>query len=84
MRAIKTAISIENDLFQEAEEMAREMKVSRSKLFVMALQEFISRRKNKELLDQLNTAYEDEPDASEQILRRKSQTIHRKMVEGEW
>lgn len=84
MQAIKTAISIEKDLFEQAEKMARSMKVSRSKLFVIALQDFIEHQKNKELLAQINAAYAEEPDASEQALRRKSRRQHRRVVEGEW
>lgn len=84
MQAIKTAISIEKDLFEQAEKMARSMKVSRSKLFVIALQDFIEHQKNKELLAQINAAYADEPDTSEQTLRRKSRRQHRRVVEGEW
>ncbi|MBC8018847.1 MAG: hypothetical protein H7X83_10060 [Verrucomicrobia bacterium] len=84
MLAIKTAISIEKNLFDQAEEIAKTMKVSRSKLFVIALQDFIEHRKNKDLLAQINAAYADEPDASEQALRRKTRRQHRRIVEGEW
>lgn len=84
MKAIKTAISIEKDLFDQAEKMAQSMKVSRSKLFVIALQDFIAHQKNRELLAQINAAYSDEPDTAEQTLRRKSRRQHRRMVEGEW
>ena len=84
MQAIKTAISIEKNLFDQAEKIARTMKVSRSKLFVIALQDFIEHQKNKEMLAQINAAYADEPDATEQALRRKSHRQHRRMVEGEW
>jgi metal-responsive CopG/Arc/MetJ family transcriptional regulator len=84
MQAIKTAISIEKNLFDQAEAMARTLKVSRSKLFVIALQDFFEHQKNKELLAQINEAYSDEPDAAEQALRRKSRRQHRRIVEGEW
>lgn len=84
MKAIKTAISIEKDLFDQAEKMAQSMKVSRSKLFVIALQDFIAHQKNRDLLAQINAAYSDEPDTAEQTLRRKSRRQHRRMVEGEW
>lgn len=84
MKAIKTAISIEKDLFDQAEKMAQSMKVSRSKLFVIALQDFIAHQKNRDLLAQINAAYADEPDAAEQTLRRKTRRQHRRMVEGEW
>jgi metal-responsive CopG/Arc/MetJ family transcriptional regulator len=84
MLAIKTAISIEKNLFDQAENIARTMKVSRSKLFVMALQEFIEHQNNKEMLAKINAAYSDEPDTTEQTLRRKSRQQHRRIVEGEW
>ena len=84
MHAVKTAISIEKDLFDQAEKIARTMKVSRSKLFVIALQDFIEHQKNKELLAQINAAYADEPDATEQALRKKARRQHRRIVEGEW
>jgi metal-responsive CopG/Arc/MetJ family transcriptional regulator len=84
MLAIKTAISIEKNLFDQAENIARTMKVSRSKLFVIALQEFIEHQKNKEMLAKINAAYSDKPDATEQALRRKSRQQHRRIVKGEW
>ena len=84
MQAIKTAISIEKNLFDQAEKIARTMKVSRSKLFAIALQDFLAHQKNKELLAQINAAYADEPDAAEQALRSKSRRHHRRIVEGDW
>jgi metal-responsive CopG/Arc/MetJ family transcriptional regulator len=84
MQAIKTAISIEKNLFDQAEIIARTMKVSRSKLFVIALQDFIEHQKNKEMLAQINAAYDDEPDPTEQALRKKVRRQHRRIVEGEW
>ena len=84
MQAIKTAISIEKNLFDQADTIARTMKVSRSRLFVIALQDFIEHRKNKEMLAQINAAYADEPDATEQTLLRKSRRQHRRIVEDKW
>lgn len=84
MQAIKTAISIEKNLFDQAENIAKSLKISRSKLFVIALQDFIEHQKNKEMLAQINAAYSDEPDTAEQTLYRKSRRQHRRIVEGEW
>ena len=84
MQAMKTAISIEKNLFDQADNLARTMKVSRSKLFVIALQDYIEHQKNKEMLAQINSAYADEPDTTEQTLRRKSRQQHRRIVGGEW
>ena len=84
MLAIKTAISLEKTLFDQAETAARAMKVSRSRLFAIALQDFFERQKSKELLAQINAAWDDEPDTSEKTLRQKSNRQHRRLVEGEW
>jgi metal-responsive CopG/Arc/MetJ family transcriptional regulator len=84
MLAIKTAISIEKVIFDQAEKVAQAMNVSRSKLFVLALQEFLERQKNKELLEQINAAYSDLPDATEQTLRKSQRRQHRRIVESEW
>lgn len=84
MQAVKTAISIEKNLFDQAENIARAMNVSRSRLFVIALQDFIEHRKNKEMLAQIDAAYSEEPDTSEQTLRRKARRQHHRLVEGEW
>ncbi len=84
MANIKTAISIEKTLFEQAERVAREMKVSRSSLFALALRDFIRHRENKELLRCINEAYQDMPDADEQERLRKVLRKQRKMVKGEW
>lgn len=84
MHAIKTAISLEKNLFDQAEVIARTMKVSRSKLVALALQAFIEHQNNQEILAQINVAFSDEPDATELTLRQKSRQQHRRMVEGQW
>jgi metal-responsive CopG/Arc/MetJ family transcriptional regulator len=84
MENIKTAISIQKAVFDQAEDLARRMKVSRSRLFVLALEDYLRRNQNRELLAQINAAYADEPDAAERTLRRKSRRTHRRIVEGEW
>ena len=62
---MKTAISLEESLFREAEYLAENMQVSRSKLFATAVSEFISKHKNQQLLAEINAAYEDAPDKQE-------------------
>jgi metal-responsive CopG/Arc/MetJ family transcriptional regulator len=84
MANIKTAVSIDRSLFEQAERIAREMKVSRSSLFALALRDFIRHHQNAELLQRINEAYEDVPDAEEQERLRKMRRKQRKMVEGEW
>jgi metal-responsive CopG/Arc/MetJ family transcriptional regulator len=84
MANVKTAISIQESLFAQAESLARRMKVSRSRLFVLALEDYIKRQENRELLAQINAAHAEEPDAAEQALHSKLRRHHRRIVEGEW
>jgi metal-responsive CopG/Arc/MetJ family transcriptional regulator len=83
MAHVKTAVSLREDLFEQVEALASEMKISRSRLFVLALEEFLQRHQNQQLLEQINAAYEA-PDPSEQALRRRMRHQHRQIVEGEW
>lgn len=65
MAHVKTAVSIEESLFREAESLAENMNVSRSKLFAAAISEFISKYKNQQLLAEINAVYDDAPDKQE-------------------
>lgn len=65
MAHVKTAVSIEESLFREAESLAEKLDVSRSKLFAAAISEFISKYKNQQLLTEINAAYDDAPDKQE-------------------
>ena len=84
MASIKTAISIREPLFEQVESLASELNVSRSRVFVLAMEEFIQRHKNRQLLDEINQAYDDLPNATEQKHLRKTRHQHRKSVDGEW
>jgi len=84
MDTVKTAISIQKPLFDQAESLARKLKVSRSHLFVLALEDYMSHQENRELLARINAACEDKPDLGEKTLHRKARRTHRRMVEGEW
>ena len=84
MENVKTAVSVRKTLFDQAEDLARKLKVSRSRLFALALEDYIRRQQNQDLLAQINAAYADERDATEQTLRRKARRSHRRIVEGEW
>jgi metal-responsive CopG/Arc/MetJ family transcriptional regulator len=84
MANIKTAISINKNLFEQVNKLADELEVSRSYLFVLAVEEFIQRYENEHLLQQINQAYDDLPLADEDRILRGMKSPHRKLVEGEW
>jgi len=54
MATIKTAISIDENLFKEAEKLSAKMKISRSQFFSKAVEEMLERKKNQRLLEMIN------------------------------
>jgi metal-responsive CopG/Arc/MetJ family transcriptional regulator len=81
---IKTAISIQKTLFEQAENLAEQLHMSRSHLFGLAIETFIKNHQNQILLDEINQAYADEPDPNETIRLSKMRKPHRNLVENEW
>ena len=84
MASVKVAISLDKPLFEQAEILAREMKVTRSRLFAIALDDLIRRRQSQLLLEKINAAYSDGPALAEETLQRRMRRQHRQIVEGEW
>ena len=58
---MKTAISIPDPLFEEAEAAAKDLGLTRSKLIQTALEEFLQRRRNAEVTRRLNKSYTENP-----------------------
>lgn len=46
MASVKTAISLQKPLFDEAKALARKMKIPRSRLLAIALREYLQRYEN--------------------------------------
>jgi len=84
MESIKTAVSIRKSLFKQADNLARKMKVPRSHLFTLALEDYIQRQENRRLFSQIDSAYKEEPDPAEEALRQRHRRKHRRILEGEW
>ena len=77
---MKTAISIPDEIFQEIERFSKEHRYSRSQVFVMAVKEFLSKLKSKQLLDALNEAYSGDDPPEEITLREKSKRYYAKKI----
>jgi len=84
MANVKTAISIQQSLFEQVEALARELHISRSRLFAIAVEDFMQRYENQRLLERINDAYADTTTPEEQVLLRRMRRQQRQMVEGEW
>ncbi len=57
VRGMKIAISVPNPLFAAGEELAAQLKLSRSELYARALQEYVSARGAAEITANLNRIY---------------------------
>ena len=80
---VKTAISLQEELFKKINKLAGELHVSRSKLFVMAVQDFIKKKESQELLSQINNAFSDHPDCEEIKIQSKMRKKQAKKLERE-
>lgn len=65
MTMIKTAISMPEPIFDEVNEVAGELNMSRSGVILTAVREFLRRRENDRMLAQLNAVYAEDPDPEE-------------------
>ncbi len=56
---MKTAISIPDDVFEEAERLATELQTSRSQLYSRALREFVARHSTDRLTEAMNRVVDE-------------------------
>ena len=54
---MKTAVSVPDDLFRQAEAAARRLRVSRSRLYATAISEFLNRQHGNDVTERLNEVY---------------------------
>ena len=85
MSSVKTAISLDADLLERGNAVAENLNVSRSRLFVRAVEEFIQGLENKNLLKSLNAAYGSPPDEEEERFAHHVRTKQRdQLQENVW
>ena len=84
MATVKTAISIQESLFNQVNDLAEELQVPRSQLFVLAVEEFIKRHENRKMLETLNRVYADVSDPNDECLHKRMRRRHRQLVERQW
>ena len=80
MPGVKTAISLEKNLFDQINKLAKEMHVSRSRLFILAAKDYLKKHESRNLLDQINTAYEDIPDEKEAKIAKSMKGKQKKNI----
>ena len=78
---MKTAISIPDDLFQAADELAKELGVARSKLYATAVAEYLDRRRDARITELLDEVYREQSSQLAPELRRMQ---GRSLAADEW
>ena len=78
---MKTAISIPDDLFQAADELAKELGVTRSKLYATAVSDYLARRRDEHITALLDEVYREQSSQLAPELRRMQ---GRSLAADEW
>ena len=81
---MKTAISLDDDLLQEADKTAQQMGLSRSRLFALALRDYLRRKQQEQLVEQLNRVYAGKPDLAEKRIVRRIKDKFRATIKERW
>lgn len=68
---MKTAISLPDPIFEEAEALAQQLGMSRSELYTKALKAYLKRYNNRErMLSQLNEVYSQESSELDPVMAK--------------
>jgi metal-responsive CopG/Arc/MetJ family transcriptional regulator len=78
---MKTAVSIPEDVYAEAEDLARRLEVSRSRLYTDALREYIARHDPDTTTELLNRVYDEIDSAPDPAVAAASRRL---LARVEW
>jgi metal-responsive CopG/Arc/MetJ family transcriptional regulator len=79
---MKTAISLPDKVFHEAEQLARQQGISRSELYKKAIEKYLEEEKSKEtLLENLNRVYGEVDSSLDPFMK---EVVRRTFERNEW
>jgi len=81
---MKTAISIDEELLQQADKTARRMGLSRSRLFALAVGDFLQRQRREQMLRRLNQVYAGRSEPGEERLLKGIKAKAGRAVKERW
>lgn len=58
---MKTAVSLPDEIFRQAEATAKQLRISRSKLYAKAISEYLDRHDADSITERLNAYYSQHP-----------------------
>jgi metal-responsive CopG/Arc/MetJ family transcriptional regulator len=78
---MKTAVSIPDPLFKEAERLTKRLRVPRSQLYARALEAYLERQRSKGIKEALDEVYKTEPSELDPVLAHLQSEA---LVREEW
>ena len=84
MPNVKTAISLKPELLEKIDSAAQEMEMPRSHLFVLAVEEFLQRLENQQLVEAINKVHREFRDPNEEARMAAMRRKQRELVKGTW
>jgi predicted transcriptional regulator len=78
---MKTAVSIPDDVFQQAERLAQQWHTSRSQLYARALAEFVARHDDDEITAAMNAVIDEVGSGVAEFTRK---VAHQALQRVEW
>jgi metal-responsive CopG/Arc/MetJ family transcriptional regulator len=72
---MKTAVSIPDEVFNEAERLAADLKTSRSQLYSRALKEFVARHAPSRVTEAMNRVVEEIGSAPDEFSRAAARRV---------
>jgi metal-responsive CopG/Arc/MetJ family transcriptional regulator len=67
---MKTAISIPDSIFKEADDLAKRLGVSRNELYKKAVIAFVEEHRGEQIIEALNALYSEEPSELDTVLQK--------------
>ena len=67
---MKTAISLPDPIFEEAESLAKQLGVSRSELYTKALKAYLQKYNHDRILNKLNEVYSEASSEADPVLTK--------------
>lgn len=80
---MKTAISLPDTLFSEADTVAKRMGIPRSQLFSQALEEYLEKHKSENITDSYNRLYSNTETAAENTVSYASLESLRELTKND-
>lgn len=81
---IKTAISLNDIIYEEINALAKRLRVPRSQLFALAAEEFLQRYKKKDLVQKINEALTNQSNRQDKQWLKAAKQKHRQIVDDQW